>query len=83
MQSSHFADELLSGAEVEVIGVREEDLHAEIFGQCSLGESFDRGLSAYRHEDRCLDGSVVRVEASGAGVGMGALRLELEERLGQ
>jgi hypothetical protein len=58
-------------------------LHAEIFGQVALGESFDRGLRADGHEDRRFDGPVRRVQQSRAGAGVRAFGDDFEGDLGQ
>ncbi len=62
VQSAHPADGLVSGAQVEMIGIGQQDRHAEIFGQVALGESFNRGLCAHRHEHGRLDGPVRRMQ---------------------
>ena len=57
----------MSGPQVEMIGVGQQDLHAEIFGEVALREPFDRRLCAHRHEDRRLDRAVRRVQQPRAG----------------
>jgi len=73
VQSSHLADELVAGAEVEVVGVGQEDFDAEIFGEIAVGEAFDSGLRADEHEDRGFDGAVRGVQEAGAGARVRAL----------
>ena len=71
-------DELVAGAWVEMVGVGEEDLDAEVFGEIALGESFDGGLGADGHEDGSFDFAVGGVEEPGAGTGLGALGDDFE-----
>ena len=73
----------MAGTEVEVVGVGQQDRNAEIFGQIALGEPFDRGLGADRHEDRCFDGPVRRMQQSRAGTGVGAFGNDFKGDLGQ
>ena len=83
VQSAHLADEFVPGPQVEMIGVGQQDLHAEIFGQVALGEPFDRGLRADRHEDRRLDGPVRRMQQSRAGTRVRTFGDNFEGDLGQ
>ena len=55
MQSAHLADEFVPGTQVEVVCVCQQNRHTEILGEVSLGEPFDRGLGANRHEHRGFD----------------------------
>ena len=83
MQSAHLADQFVPGAQVKVIGVGQQDRHAEIFGEIALGEPFDRGLGADRHEYRGFDGPVRRMEQSRAGTGVRTFGDDFEGDLGQ
>ena len=83
MQAAHLADELVPGAQVEMIGVGQQDADAEIFGQVALGEPFDRGLGAHGHEDGGFDGAVGRMQQAGAGARSGALGDDFEGDLPQ
>ena len=83
MQPAQLADSLMPRAQIKMIGVGQQDLDAEILGQVALAEAFDRSLRPHRHEDRCLDGPVGRVEQPGAGAGVRALGYDLEGDLGQ
>ena len=78
MQAAEAADQLVAGAQIEVIGVAEDDAAAQVFGQVALRQSFDRSLSADGHEHRCLDIAVGRTQHAGAGARDRALRLDLE-----
>jgi hypothetical protein len=73
VKSAHFADELVAGAEEEMVGVGQQDFDAEIFGEVALGESFDGGLGADRHEYGGFDGDMGGVKESRARAGFGAL----------
>ena len=64
-----------------MIGVGEDDLGVQLVGQVALGEAFDGGLRADRHEDRRLDGAVGGVEQAGARAGVGAFGLQFEVHL--
>ena len=83
VQSAHFADELVAGAQEKMIGVGEEDLDAEVLGEVALAESFDGGLRSHRHEYRGFDGPVRGVEQSSPRAGLWAFGHELEGDLGQ
>ena len=83
MEAAEGTDELVAGAQIEVVGVGEEDGDAKVVGEIALRESFDGGLGADGHEDGGFDGSVRRVEQSGAGASVGAFGLEFEGDLGQ
>jgi len=83
VQPAHLADNLMPRAQIKMIGVGQQDLHAEIVGQVALAEAFDGGLRAHRHEDRGLDGSVRRVQQAGARPRVGALGNHFEGDLGQ
>ncbi len=78
VQAAHAADGFVAGAEVEVIGVGEQDFDAEIGGEVALVEPFDGGLGADGHEDRGLDGSMRRVQQTGAGAGGGTFGDDFE-----
>ena len=62
VQSAHLPDGLVSGTQVKMIGIGEQDRHAEIFGQVALRESLDRGLRAHGHEYGRFDGPVRRMQ---------------------
>ena len=55
VQAAHAADGLMARAQVEVIGVAENDLRAEGFKHI-LRDGLDRSLRADGHEDRRFDG---------------------------
>ena len=64
---------LVAGPQEQMIGIGQQDLDAEILGEVALGESFDRGLRADRHEYRRFDGAMRGVEQAGARAGLRAL----------
>ena len=65
-----------------MIGVGQQDPDAEILGEVALGEAFDGGLRADRHEDGGFDGPVRGVEQAGAGAGVRAFGDHFEGDLG-
>ncbi len=83
VQSAEGADELVTGAQVEVIGIAEEDLDVEILGEVALGEALDGGLGADGHEDGRADIAVRGMQYPGAGPGDGALGLDFEGDLAE
>ena len=66
MQAAHAAYGFDSGTQVEVIGVAENDVRAQLF-EGVLRNTFHRGYRADRHENRGPDLAVGRQEAPGAG----------------
>ena len=75
MQAAHLGDEVVAGAEGEVIGVAEDHAGAgrfELVGRQAL----DGGLGADGHEDRRIDGAVRRVQTAAAGGAVGGQDLE-------
>ena len=58
-------DQIVAGAQVEVIGVAEDDLGADLF-EIAMGDALDRALRADRHERRRLDDAVRRREHAAA-----------------
>lgn len=73
MQAAEFTDQFVAGAQVEMVGVGEDDLCAEFFERF-VGERFNGCLCAYRHEKRRLDGAVRSGQAAAAGAGWIGLR---------
>ena len=81
MESAKPLDEIGSGAEVEVIGVGEDDLRVEVGFEVALGEAFDGGLCADRHEGGRFDDAVGSVKQARAGAGDGAFSDDFETDL--
>ena len=71
-------NQFVSRPKVQVVRIGEKNLHTEIVRQVALGQTFHSRLSAHRHEDRGLDGTVRRVQKSRAGASFGALGLHFE-----
>jgi len=65
VQAAHAANGLVSWAQVEMVGVAENDLSAEGFENI-LGDGFDGAGGANRHEDWSFDGSVREMELRAA-----------------
>jgi hypothetical protein len=65
----------MAGAEVEMVGVAEDDLGAQVF-EGLLGDGFYGGGGAYGHEDWGLDLAVGEMEGDAAGWALGLVGLE-------
>ena len=72
MQAAHAADGFVTGAQVEVIGVAENDLGAERFNHV-LRYGFDAAGRADRHEDRSFHHLVRQVHLRAAAAGPGGV----------
>ncbi len=68
MQPARSADNIQAGANIEVIGVAEDDLSAHL-AQFAGIQSFDAALRSDGHEDRGIHDSVRRCEAAQARFG--------------
>src|SRR5271165_6895011 len=77
MQPAELADELVAGAQIQVIGISKNDLRAQLF-QEMLGNGLDCSLGANRHEDGGLHRGVREDHAGAAGVPGGCLYLEVQ-----
>ena len=77
MQATEALDALVAGAQVQVVGVAEDDGGVEA-EQVLLAQRFDRGLGTHRHEHGGLDGAVWRVQHAGAGTGFPVFGGEFE-----
>ena len=67
VETTRGTDDLATRAEIQVVGIAEQDLGAGI-GDLLRGEPLDRGLRAHRHEDRRANlpvGGLQDAEASG------------------
>jgi len=65
VQAAKLADEFVAGAQIEMIGIGEDDFRAEFF-EGFLREGFDGSLRADGHEEGSLDRAVRRGQASAA-----------------
>ena len=77
------ADQLVAGPQVEMVGVGEQDPHAQVLRQVALGQALDGGLRAHGHEYGRLDGSMRGMQQARAGAGVRALGHYFEGELGQ
>ena len=68
---------------VEVIGIGQQDLDAQILGQVALGEALDGSLRTDGHENGSFNGAVRCVEQAGASARVGAFGDDFEGDLGQ
>ena len=59
-----------SRPEIQMIGITEDDLGPDHAFQFVLVYGLDRSGGTYRHEDRCLDSAVRRLDQAGPGFGM-------------
>ena len=65
MQPAKLADNLNSRAKIKMIGIAQQNLHAEIFQQI-LRNPLDRRDCTHRHKHRRFDFAVRREQAPGA-----------------
>jgi hypothetical protein len=65
MQAAELADQLMAGAQIKMIGIREDDFRAE-FLERFITQAFDGGLRSDRKEERSLDGAVGCSQAAAA-----------------
>ena len=72
------ADQFMPGAQKEMIGVAEDDAGVEFVPKVALGQAFDCGLRADRHEDGGRDVAVRGVQNAGAGAGFRAFGEKFE-----
>lgn len=82
VEAAELADEFMAGAEVEVVGIRENDFGVEFRGEVIGGEPFHRRLRAHRHKDGGFDGAVGGMQHSGPGAGFRASGLEFKAKSG-
>ena len=75
VQPAELADQLVARAEVQVVGVAEQDLRAEVAHLVRM-QRLHRPLRPDRHEDRRPDLTVRRAQHPGAGRAVGRLHLE-------
>ncbi len=75
VQAAQLPDSIVTGPEEEVVGVGENDGGSQILPKVTLGEAFDRGLGADRHEYGRRDIAVCGVQDACAGARMRAFRL--------
>ena len=65
MQAAKLADQLVAGAQIKVIGIREDDFRAEFF-EGFIAQAFYGGLRSNRQEERSLDGAMGRGHVAAA-----------------
>lgn len=70
MQPAKTFDELVSGADVEVVGIAKDDLSSE-FVKLLWANRFDRALRAHGHKDRRFNRAPPGFEDPGTGFGGG------------
>src|SRR5215467_5269632 len=76
MQAAEAANQIVTGSQVKMISVGEEDFRAEFF-QGFLGERFHAGLRTYRQKERSLHDAVGRgQQATSRTGGIGLPNLE-------
>ncbi len=75
LHPAELADGFDAGAEIEMVGVVEQDLNVELFEHV-LRHALDRGDGAYRHEDGGSDLAVRSDKAAGAGRAAGGFNLK-------
>src|SRR6266478_2525183 len=78
VQAAEIADQLVTGSQIKMIGVGEQNRGIEVLGEVALGEPFDRGLRADGHEHGRFDIAVSGMQHTGAGACDRTLGLNLE-----
>jgi hypothetical protein len=78
VQAAHAANEFVTGTEIEMVGVAQDDFSAEGFERV-LWDGLDGALRADGHEDRSFDGLVGKMKTGAAAAG-GGFAKKLEER---
>ena len=68
MEPAEALDELVAGAQVEVVGVAEDELRADVLKD-GLGDGLDGALGADGHEDGGIYGAVGQVKAGATSAG--------------
>ena len=79
MEPAHGLDHVLAGAEVQVVGVAEDDLRAGALHVAGAQAAYD-AVGADRHEGGGLDLAVGQGERAGAGEAFGGVEAELEHQ---
>jgi hypothetical protein len=78
VQAAHAANEFVTGTEIEMVGVAEDDFGAEGFERV-LWDGFNSTLRADGHEDRSFDSLVGKMKTGAASAGRGCVEeLEVE-----
>ena len=79
MQSTQFVNELMSGPQIEVVGVPKDDLSAQRL-EFLLGDGFDGARSSHRHKDWSRDLAVGSSDLAPTrlGVGIGGNEVEMQ-----
>jgi len=66
MQAAAPGNQVVAGAEIQMIGIAEDDLRASVL-QIARGDGFDRGARADGHEDRRFNRPMSCLQHAGAG----------------
>ncbi len=77
LHSAELADHFNTRTQIKMVGVVQQDLHAELF-QRVLGHALHRRNRSYRHKHGGLDFTVRREEAPGAGRAIACFNLKAE-----
>ena len=67
VQAAHIGNDLITGTQVEMIGVAQHDLCADLFQIMCRKPALDRGSSGNVLESRCLNRAVHSLELAAAG----------------
>ena len=78
VQASRLVERVETGAQVEVIGIAEDDLRTDIVTQLGHMDGLDRAHGPDGHEDRREDLSVVGLYASGTCGGLRTSLMDIE-----
>ena len=63
MQAAYFRDQIVAGPQRQVVRVAQDDCRAGI-AHLLRRQALHRGLSANRHENRCVNGSMGCLQAT-------------------
>eukprot|EP00456_Euglypha_rotunda_P050579 TRINITY_DN40712_c0_g1_i1.p1 TRINITY_DN40712_c0_g1~~TRINITY_DN40712_c0_g1_i1.p1 ORF type:complete len:123 (-),score=17.50 TRINITY_DN40712_c0_g1_i1:313-681(-) len=78
VQAAEIANQFMAWAQVEVVGIRQNDFGVQILFQLRRGQAFDGSLGADGHENGGFDDSVRGMNPSGTGAGDGAFGLQFK-----
>jgi hypothetical protein len=82
METAHTFDAIMTRAEEQVVGIREDDFGVKIVDEIARRKAFDGTLGADGHEYRRFDSAVSGVKEASARAGLGAGGLDFKTETG-